>query len=67
LSLIDEHPMVRAADLAEMVNQNTVAFKAAVRKLKNLGLTESLDVGYRISPRGRAVLKMLAKEFADSP
>ena len=66
LSLIDE-PMVRAADLAEMMNQNTVAFKAAVRKLKNLGLTESLDVGYRISPRGRAVLKMLAKEFADSP
>ena len=67
LSLIDEHPMVRAADLAEMMNQNTVAFKAAVRKLKNLGLTESLEVGYRISPRGRAVLKMLAKEFADSP
>jgi hypothetical protein len=56
-----------AANLAEMMNQNTVAFKAAARKLKNLGLTESLDVGYRISPRGRVVLKMLAREFTDSP
>jgi ribosomal protein S19E (S16A) len=27
-----------------------------VRKLKELGLTESLDVGYRLSPRGRAFL-----------
>jgi hypothetical protein len=27
-----------------------------VRKLKALGLTESLEVGYRLSPRGRAYL-----------
>ena len=27
-----------------------------VRKLKALGLTESLEVGYRLSPRGRAFL-----------
>lgn len=32
-------------------------FKLNVRKLKNLGLTESLETGYRISPRGRALLK----------
>ena len=31
-------------------------FKADVRKLKALGLTESLEVGYRLSPRGRAYL-----------
>jgi transposase len=31
-------------------------FKADVRKLKELGLTESLEVGYRLSPRGRALL-----------
>jgi hypothetical protein len=31
-------------------------FKANVRKLKALGLTESLDVGYRLSPRGEALL-----------
>jgi hypothetical protein len=30
-----------------------------VRKLKALGLTESLDVGYRISPRGQALLDAL--------
>ena len=26
------------------------------RPLKELGLTESLEVGYRLSPRGRAVV-----------
>ena len=30
-------------------------FKSHVRKLKGLGLTESLKVGYRLSPRGEAV------------
>ena len=31
-------------------------FKIRVRRLKDLGLTESLDVGYRISPRGAAAV-----------
>jgi hypothetical protein len=35
------------------------AFKRDVRELKELGLTESLEVGYRIAPRGRTVLKHL--------
>jgi hypothetical protein len=30
-----------------------------VRQLKGLGLTISLDVGYRLSPRGRAYLQSL--------
>jgi hypothetical protein len=30
-----------------------------VRKLKALGLTESLDVGYRLSPRGEALMAHL--------
>ena len=34
-------------------------FKTDVRKLKELGLTESLEVGYRLSPRGEAVLRAL--------
>ena len=38
-------------------------FKTDVRKLKELGLTESLEVGYRLSPRGRTVLSRL--ESAD--
>lgn len=33
------------------------SIKRDVRKLKALGLTESLEVGYRLSPRGRAYLE----------
>jgi hypothetical protein len=56
LRLIDERPGVRAGDLAAELGRERLAFKADVRKLKTLGLTESLDVGYRLSPRGRAWL-----------
>jgi hypothetical protein len=41
-------------DLAATMGRETAPFKADVRKLKELGLTESLPVGYRLSPRGRA-------------
>lgn len=60
LELIAANPARRAPDLAAMLNRETQPFKRDVRKLKELGLTESLDVGYRISPRGRAVLRVLA-------
>lgn len=56
LRLIERHPATRAADLAAMVGRERDPFKVDVRKLKNLGLTESLEVGYRLSPRGRAYL-----------
>jgi len=56
LDLIDLNPTVRAPDLAAQVGRETADFKKDVRKLKDLGLTESLDVGYRLSPRGRAYL-----------
>ncbi|WP_129666220.1 hypothetical protein [Phytoactinopolyspora endophytica] len=56
LQLIAEHPERRAGDLAEMAGRERAPFKLDVRKLKNLGLTESLEVGYRLSPRGRAYL-----------
>jgi len=56
LRAIGAAPGVRAADLAERFGRERLAFKADVRKLKALGLTESLDVGYRLSPRGRAYL-----------
>jgi hypothetical protein len=36
------------------MGRETLPFKRDVRKLKELGLTESLEVGYRLSPRGRA-------------
>jgi hypothetical protein len=59
LRLIGDRPGARAVDLAAEVQREKLAFKADVRKLKELGLTESLEVGYRLSPRGRAVLRRL--------
>lgn len=56
LALVAERPATRAPDLAASVGRETQPFKVDVRKLKNLGLTESLPVGYRLSPRGRAYL-----------
>jgi hypothetical protein len=56
LELIAARPGVRAGDLAASLGRERLAFKADVRKLKALGLTESLDIGYRLSPRGRAWL-----------
>jgi hypothetical protein len=56
LELIRSHPGTRAPDLAVTLGRETKAFKTDVRKLKALGLTESLPVGYRVSPRGAAFL-----------
>ena len=57
LSLIAAHPGRRAGDLAEMAGRERLEFKRDVRTLKELGLTLSLPVGYRISPRGEAYLR----------
>jgi hypothetical protein len=54
LRLIAERPATRAPDLAASLGRETAPFKADVRKLKELGLTESLETGYRLSPRGEA-------------
>lgn len=59
LKLIAENPRTRAGDLAAACHQERLAFKRNVRKLKELGLTESLEVGYRLSPRGRTLLRHL--------
>ena len=56
LRLIAENPAVRAPDLAASMGRETLPFKRDVRKLKELGLTVSLPVGYEISHRGRAYL-----------
>jgi hypothetical protein len=61
LGRIAAQPGVRAADLAAHFGMATLPFKARVRRLKELGLTESLEVGYRLSPRGRAWLRRTAK------
>lgn len=59
LELIAKNPEVRAEELAAQMGRDKLPFKRDVRKLKELGLTESLSPGYRLSPRGNTVLKRL--------
>ncbi len=61
LDLIHAHPTRRAGDLCTMAGQDKMSFKLNVRKLKALGLTESLEVGYRLSPRGAALFDELRR------
>ncbi|SDT30181.1 hypothetical protein SAMN04489812_5067 [Microlunatus soli] len=66
LSLIDRHPGELAETLATSIGRDKLPFKADIRRLKELGLTESLRVGYRLSPRGRAVLARLRLTASDA-
>lgn len=61
LQLIAKHPGKLAAELAELMGMEKKPFKANVRKLKELGLTESLKIGYRLSPRGEVVFRQVRK------
>ena len=57
LELIRDHPGVVSTTLAAEVGRERFAFKADVRKLKALGLTQSLEIGYRLTPIGEAFLE----------
>jgi hypothetical protein len=57
LEMIAANEAVRAPDLAVRAGLDTARFKRRVRQLKGVGLTISLDVGYRISSRGKAFLR----------
>jgi hypothetical protein len=57
LALIGKRPGTAARYLAEDVGLERLAFKADVRKLKALGLTNSLEVGYELTDLGRAVVE----------
>jgi hypothetical protein len=57
LRAIAEHPGERATDLAVRLQRPRDEFKRDVRKLKGLGLTVSLEVGYRLSPSGTALVE----------
>ncbi len=61
LRAIQRSPGIRAADLAAEAGMIRYVFKRRVRTLKGLGLTESLEVGYRLSPPGAAVLEHLVR------
>ncbi len=55
LQLIGGNEGVVSTDLAEQVGRPRLEFKTDVRKLKALGLTESLLVGYALTPLGRRI------------
>lgn len=54
-----ENPGLRAADLSVAIGYEKEWLKLNVRKLKNLGLTASLEVGYQLSPRGLKYLELI--------
>jgi biotin operon repressor len=62
LRVIAAKPAVVSTELAADLGMERLAFKQKVRRLKELGLTESLETGYRLSPRGTAVLALLSAD-----
>lgn len=62
LQIIHDQPNTHAQILAEQIGLSIPTFKPWVRKLKALGLTESLRPGYRLSPRGQKVLAALRQK-----
>jgi hypothetical protein len=63
LDVIRRRPHTRAPDLAAEMGRERDPFKIDVRKLKNLGLTRSFDVGYEVSPRGTAYLQRTTRRL----
>jgi len=61
LEVIDAMPNTYSGLLANHLGLDIPSFKPWVRKLKALGLTESLHPGYRLSPRGQKVLAALTQ------
>jgi len=59
LRVIRDNPQVVSTELAPQVGMERPDFKLKVRRLKALGLTESLLTGYLLSARGKAVLRAL--------
>jgi hypothetical protein len=62
LQLIAERPGIVSTELAAEMSMERPEFKQRVRRLKALGLTESLKVGYKLSPRGRSFLEFVRIE-----
>ncbi len=60
LDWIRQNPAVVSKVLAGVLDRDLQPMKTDIRKLKTLGLTISLDVGYRLSPRGEAYLDWYA-------
>jgi len=67
LAIIAKHPRIAASKLAAKLGRETLPFKVDVRKLKRLGLTQSFEVGYELSPRGRAYLTATRSRRGSAP
>lgn len=61
LQVIQDMPNTHSSLLANYLGLSVPEFKPWVRKLKALGLTESLHPGYKLSPRGEKVLTAMKK------
>ena len=59
IARIRARPATRAGDLAPEMGWETPVFKANVRKLKALGLTQSLETGYRLTDLGEQVAALM--------
>jgi biotin operon repressor len=59
LQVISDRPQTKAADLAKKLDYSKEWLKPNIRKLKNLGLTISHEIGYSISARGKVFLAKL--------
>ena len=59
LRAIAARPGTVSTAIAADLGHERMWLKTQIRKLKALGLTESLEVGYRLSPRGAALMKAL--------
>jgi hypothetical protein len=59
LAIIEAKPRIAASKLAADLRRDKLELKVDIRKLKKLGLTQSFEVGYEISPRGRAYLEAI--------
>ena len=57
LRQIADHPGTVSTELASALGWPRQEFKLHVRRLKELGLTISLNVGYQLSPRGTAFVR----------
>ncbi len=62
LRLIEKRPRIAASKLAPELGRETAPFKTDVRKLKKLGLTQSFEIGYELSPRGKKYLEAVRKK-----
>ena len=63
LDVIDSMPATYSGLLADYLGIPQAEFKPKVRKLKALGLTESLEIGYRLSLRGKRILNEITEQL----